>query len=62
MVLEIIQSMVFAKNGTDYDEIHKKLEDTNIETVINYFKKNCHSIKTEWVVFLQSNLMILGII
>ncbi|XP_050062429.1 uncharacterized protein LOC114120259 [Aphis gossypii] len=62
MVLEIIQSMVFAKNDTDYDEIHKKLEDTNMETVINYFNKNWHGIKTEWVVYFQSKFMNLSVI
>lgn len=46
----------YAKNESNYDEIHQKLEDTNIKTVIDYFNKNWHGIRTEWVVHFQSNL------
>lgn len=62
MCLEIIQDIVYAKNATHYDEIHKKLESTNINTVIDYFNKNWHGIITEWVIYFQSKFMTLGII
>ncbi|XP_022161593.1 uncharacterized protein LOC111027507 [Myzus persicae] len=60
MCLEIIQDIVYAKNATHYDEIHKKLESTNINTVIDYFNKNWHGIITEWVIYFQSKFMTLG--
>eukprot|EP00102_Acyrthosiphon_pisum_P020606 XP_016657816.1 PREDICTED: zinc finger SWIM domain-containing protein 1-like [Acyrthosiphon pisum] len=60
MCLEIIQSIVYAKNAIHYDEIHKKLEGTNIKSVIDYFNKNWHSIRIEWVIYFQSKFMTLG--
>lgn len=39
MCLEIIQSIVYAKNDLNYDEIRQKLEDINLKTVIDYFNK-----------------------
>jgi len=62
MCLDIIKSIVYAKSEKNYDEIHKKLELTNIKTVIDYFNKNWHSIRIEWVVYFQSKFMTLGII
>jgi len=62
MCLEIIQSIVYAKNEINYDEIRQKHEDTNIKMVIDYFNKNWHGIRTEWVVHFQSKFMTLGII
>jgi hypothetical protein len=61
MCLETIQSIVYAKNAIHYDEIHKKLEGTNIKSVIDYFNKNWHGIRIEWVIYFQSKFMTLGV-
>jgi len=57
----LAQEMVYAKNEVDYQRIYGQLKDTNITSVVDYFEKNWHPIKDEWVVYFQSKYMTLGI-
>lgn len=54
--------MVFSKNEIDYEKIYKTFKDTQINTctVLNFFDKNWHVIRTEWVVYFQSKYITLG--
>ncbi|VDI19045.1 Hypothetical predicted protein [Mytilus galloprovincialis] len=38
-----------------YSEFYRELKDTNLESVIRYFDKNWHPIRTEWVEGLKDN-------
>lgn len=52
--------MVYAKSEDDYQNLYEQLKTTNLPSVLNYFEKNWHNIKHEWVVYFQSKYMTLG--
>ena len=49
MVLEIVQKMAYAATETEYSELYQELNQTKLNSVIEYFNANWHSIRKEWV-------------
>ncbi|XP_071176325.1 uncharacterized protein [Mytilus edulis] len=55
LALELLQKMAYARTEDSYSEFYRELKDTNLESVIRYFDKNWHPIRTEWVEGLKDN-------
>ena len=55
MTLEIITKLVYSKNETEYQQHYQELIDTKLKPVIDYFNKNWHAIRAEWVEGLKNN-------
>ena len=49
MVLEIITKLVYARNATEYQQCYRHLKDTKLKSVVQYFDKNWHGIRAQWV-------------
>ena len=47
MVLEIVQKMAYAATETEYSELYQELNQTKLNSVIEYFNSNWHSIRKE---------------
>lgn len=47
-VLKIFQKMIYAETENEYNDLYISLENTNIESVIEYFNKKWHCCRTEW--------------
>jgi len=60
LCLQILQKIVFSKSADEYELHYDKLKETKIYSVLQYFDKNWHPIKNEWVVCFQSKFMTLG--
>ena len=54
MVLEIVQKMAYAATETEYSELYQELNQTKLNSVIEYFNANWHSIRKEWVSGLKN--------
>ena len=48
-VLEIITKLVYAQNETSYDQFYQQLQNIKFKSVLNYFDKNWHGIRNQWV-------------
>ena len=48
-VLELITKLTYAKSESEYDSIYQDLLKTRMNTVIEYYNSNWHSIRHEWV-------------
>lgn len=59
-MLTNFEDIVYANNAIEYDALYEKLKNTKIENVINYFEKNWHPLKNEWVIHFQSKFLTLG--
>ena len=55
MTLEIITKLEYSKIETEYQQHYQELIDTKLKPVIEYFNKNWHAIRTEWVEGLKNN-------
>ena len=55
MTLEIITKLVYSKNETEYQQHYQELIDTKLKPVIDYFNKNWHAIRAEWVEGVKNN-------
>ena len=60
LCLELFRDMCYASNLTKYQESYEKLNATRILSVINYFNKNWHPIKNEWVQGLKQQYPLFG--
>lgn len=60
LCLQILQKIVFSKSADEYELNYEELKQTKINSVMEYFNKNWHPIKNEWVVYFQSKFMTLG--
>ena len=60
LCLQILQKKVFSKSADEYELYYDELKETKIHSVLQYFDKNWHPIKNEWVVCFQSKFMTLG--
>ena len=59
-LLELLQEMTYAKSETAYQDAYKSFKDTNINPAIEYFDKNWHSIRNEWVLYAKGGAFSLG--
>ena len=48
-VLEIITKLVYAQNEASYNQFYQQLQNTKLTSVLNYFDKNWHGIRNQWV-------------
>lgn len=55
-ILELITKMVYAQNETSYEEFYQQLQKTKFKLVLNYFDKNWHGIRSQWVEGLKHDL------
>lgn len=55
ITLEIITKLVYSKNETEYQQHYQELIDTKLKPVIDYFNKNWHGIRAEWVEGLKND-------
>ena len=53
--LEILSKCVYSWTEEEYIENYKLLQSTNLKKVIDYFDKNWHSNRQEWVAGMKSN-------
>ena len=49
MVLEIITKLVYARSESEYQQYYRHLKDTKLKSVVQYFDKNWHGIRAQWV-------------
>ncbi|XP_065320007.1 uncharacterized protein LOC135927766 [Gordionus sp. m RMFG-2023] len=54
LVLDILQSLVYAQSQEHYDLLYLKLVNLNLPKVMAYYNNNWHNIKNEWVIGLRS--------
>ncbi|CAH1738143.1 unnamed protein product [Aphis gossypii] len=57
---EIIQNIIYCKSELEYDKLYKHLKTVAPETVIEYYNKNWHGIRDEWVIgmtYMTGNFM-----
>jgi len=47
---EMIQNLVYCKSEFEYDNLYRHFQDVAPETIIEYYNKNWHGIRDEWVV------------
>ena len=47
--LQILQSLAYAKSPDEYENLHRKLLNEAPRSVLDYFTKNWHPLKEEWV-------------
>ena len=58
--LEIIQRITYSKNEALYNENVKLLQDTKLDTAIDYFIENWDCIKEQWVTYCKDQTFNLG--
>ncbi|KAI5754201.1 hypothetical protein M8J77_006720 [Diaphorina citri] len=61
-VLRILQKMIYASNEEMYEQYYNQLLQLNLTKLSEYFNKNWHSIKEEWVVGLMKQEYTLNIV
>ncbi|XP_067865843.1 zinc finger SWIM domain-containing protein 1-like isoform X2 [Heterodontus francisci] len=49
LLLEILHNMCYAASAEEYDLLYHQLLDTNTQRAIDYFHKNWHEIRSQWV-------------
>lgn len=54
LYLEYAQKLTYSKNDDDYNSIYDEVKRMKLTKFIDYFDKNLHSIRTEWVPALQT--------
>ncbi|KAL5239021.1 hypothetical protein ACI65C_006431 [Semiaphis heraclei] len=57
---EIIQNIIYCKSELEYDNLYQHLKTVAPETVIEYYNKNWHGIRDEWVIgmtYMTGNFM-----
>ena len=59
-LLELLTNMTYAKSESAYMEAYRSLKDTNILPAIQYFEKNWHPIRQEWVCYAKRDAFCLG--
>ncbi|CAC5421215.1 unnamed protein product [Mytilus coruscus] len=54
--LELLQKLTYSKSETSYFELYAELKDTHLHRVLEYYGKNWHSIKEQWVEGYKTNV------
>ena len=54
-VLELLQSMAYAKSEDEYNKLYQQLMSTRFTAVKNYFNENWHPIREQWVEGLKNH-------
>ncbi|GFN90037.1 Zinc finger swim domain-containing protein 1 [Plakobranchus ocellatus] len=60
LYLQVLQSLAYAKNQEEYDELLTRLESIENQKLIRYFMRNWHEIRQEWVLGLTNEAQHLG--
>ena len=60
LCLDILQQIVYARTGEEYDEKVAKLQATGIRTVTEYYLNNWHNIKEQFVECFKGQNLTLG--
>lgn len=51
----IFQELTYCKSEEEYDMIYSRLQSIAPESIINYYNKNWHNIRKEWVMGMTFN-------
>lgn len=55
--LELLQKITFSKTESEYEILYQRLMDLKHEKVSDYYNKNWHGIKEEWVQCYRNKIL-----